>query len=79
MKNYLKPTLVFAAASVGGASTCLAKLKKEDLELIADILGDGYDANKIFGMSEACDIGVPIAYYCKYTSVELGAEQGFIS
>lgn len=79
MKNYLKPTLVFAAASVGGASTCLAKLDKADLELIADILGEGYDANKIFGMSEACDIGVPIDYYCKYTSVELGAQQGFIS
>lgn len=76
MKNYLKPTLVFAAASVGSPSSCLAQV---DMELIADILGEGYDANKIFGMSEACDIGVPIDYYCKYTSVELGAQQGFIS
>ena len=76
MKNYLKPTLVFAAASVGNASSCLVKV---DMELIADILGEGYDADKIFGMSEACTIHVPIDYYCKYTSVELGAEQGFLS
>ncbi len=76
MKNYLKPTLVFAAASAGSPSTCLVQV---DMELIADILGEGYDANKIFGMSEACETGVPIDYYCKYTSVELGAEQGFLS
>lgn len=76
MKNYLKPTLVFAAASAGSPSTCLVQV---DMELIADILGEGYDANKIFGMSEACEIGVPIDYYCKFTSVELGAEQGFNS
>ena len=79
MKDYLKPTLVFAAASVGGASTCLEKLNKADLELIADILGEGYDPNQIFGMGEECLMPVPIDYYCKYTSVELGAEQGFIS
>ena len=76
MKNYLKPTLVFAAASAGSPSTCLVQV---DMELIADILGEGYDANKIFGMSEACEIGVPIDYYSKFTSVELGAEQGFNS
>ncbi len=76
MKDYLKPTLVFAAASVGSASSCLVQV---DMELIADILGEGYDADKIFGMSEACEMGVPIDYYCKYTSVELGAEQGFLS
>ncbi len=76
MKNYIKPTLVFAAASVGSPSSCLAKV---DMELIADILGESYDANKIFGMGEACEIGVPIDYYCKYTSVESGAIQGFTS
>ena len=76
MMDYLKPKLVFAAASVGNASSCFAKV---DMDLIADILGDGFDANKIFGMSEACETGVPIDYYCKYTSVELGAEQGFTS
>ena len=76
MKKYLKPTLVFAAASIGSPSSCLAQV---DMELIADILGEGYDADKIFGMSEACDIHVPIDYYCKYTSVELGAQQAFIS
>ncbi len=76
MKKYLKPTLTFAAASVGSPSSCLVQV---DMELIADILGDGYDANKIFGMNEACETGVPIDYYCKYTSVELGAEQGFLS
>ncbi len=76
MKNYLKPTLVFASAAVGSPSTCLVQV---DLELIADILGEGYDANKIFGMNEQCDTPVPIDYYCKFTSVELGAEQGFLS
>lgn len=76
MKNYLKPTLVFAAASVGSPSSCLVQV---DMELIADILGEGYDADKIFGINEACETGVPIDYYCKYTSVELGAEQGFLS
>lgn len=76
MKKYLKPTLVFAAASVGSPSSCLAQV---DMELIADILGEGYDANQIFGMNEACETHVPIDYYCKYTSVELGAMQGFIS
>lgn len=76
MKKYLKPTLVFAAASVGTPSSCLAQV---DMELIADILGDGYDAGKIFGMNEACEMHVPIDYYCKYTSVELGAVQGFLS
>ena len=78
MMDYLKPKLVFAAASVGNASSCFAKV---DMDLIADILGEGYAdaADKIFGMSEACEMGVPIDYYCKYTSVELGAEQGFTS
>lgn len=76
MKNYLKPTLVFASASVGSPSSCLAQV---DMELIADILGEGYDANKIFGIGEACETGVPIDFYCKYTSVELGAVQGFLS
>ena len=76
MKDYLKPTLVFAAASIGSASSCLVKV---DMELIADILGEGYEADQIFGMNESCQKGVPIDYYCKYTSVELGAQQAFIS
>ena len=76
MKNYLKPTLVFAAASAGSPSTCLVQV---DLELIADILGEGYDKDEIFGMNESCQTPVPIDYYCKYTSVETGAEQGFLS
>lgn len=76
MKNYLKPTLVFAAASVGDPSTCLVQV---DLELITDILGEGYDVNQIFGMQETCGQKVPIDYYCKFTSVELGSEQGFLS
>lgn len=78
MKKYLKPTLVFAAASVGSPSSCLG-LSQDDMDLIADILGDGFDANKIFGMNEACEIGVPIEHYCKYTSVETGAMQAFLS
>lgn len=76
MKNYLKPTLVFAAASAGSPSTCLVQV---DLELIADILGDDYDKDAIFGMTEGCQTPVPIDYYCKFTSVETGAEQGFLS
>lgn len=76
MKKYLKPTLVFAAASVGTPSSCLEQV---DMELIADILGNGFDAESIFGMNEPCGTPVPIDYYCKYTSVELGAAQGFLS
>lgn len=76
MKAYIKPTLAFASTSVGIASSCFVQV---DLELIADILGEGYDADKIFGMNEACTTPVPIDYFCKYTSVELGAEQGFLS
>lgn len=76
MKNYLKPTLVFAAASAGSPSSCLVQV---DLDLIADILGTGFDATKIFGIGEDCDTKVPIDYYCKYTSVESGAVQGFLS
>lgn len=76
MKNYLKPTLVFAAASAGSPSSCLVQV---DLDLIADILGTGFDATKIFGIGEGCDTEVPIDYYCKYTSVESGALQGFLS
>ena len=76
MKKYLKPTLVFASASIGSPSSCLVQV---DMELIADILGEGFDANQIFGMGEACQVGVPIDYYCKYSSVESGALQGFVS
>lgn len=76
MKKYSKPTLVFAAASVGSPSSCLVQV---DMELIADILGTGYDKDEIFGMYESCRTPVPIDFYCKYTSVELGADQGFLS
>ncbi len=76
MKKYLKPTLVFASASIGSPSSCLVQV---DMELIADILGEGFDANQIFGIGEACQVGVPIDYYCKYSSVESGALQGFVS
>ncbi len=75
MKKYLKPTIVFAAASAGGPSSCLNNAA--DLELIQDILGAGYDINSLFGIAETCEIGVD--YYCKYTSVESGSEQVFIS
>lgn len=74
MKKYLRPTIVFAAASAGGPSSCLNNVN--DLEIIKDILA-GYDINKLFGVAEACEIGVD--YYCKYTSVESGSEQVFNS
>ena len=76
MKNYVKPTFILAATAAGKPSSCFTQV---DLELIADILGGGFNANEIFGMQEACGTKVPIDYYCKYTSVELGAEQGFLS
>ena len=76
MKNYVKPTFVLAAAAAGSPSTCFTKV---DLELIADILGEGYDKDAIFGADEACAIGIPSEYYCKFTSVELGKAQGFLS
>ncbi len=76
MKNYVKPTFILAAAAAGSPSTCLVQV---DLDLIADILGEGYDKDAIFGMNEACETKVPVDYYCKFTSVELGSEQGFLS
>ena len=76
MKNYVKPTFILAATAAGSPSTCLTQV---DLDLIADILGEGFDADKIFGMYEACDSKVDIDLYCKFTSVELGSEQGFLS
>lgn len=76
MKNYMKPMLTFAAAAAGSPSSCLEQV---DLELIADILGTDFNKDKIFGMNEACEQPVPIDYYCKYTSVELGSTQGFLS
>lgn len=76
MKNYLKPTLVFAAASVGSTSSCFAP---EDLKIIVDALGAGYDADKIFGADEPCLTPIFSEYYCKYTSVESGKAQGFLS
>ncbi len=74
MKKYLRPTIVFAAASAGGPSSCLNNVN--DLEIIKDILA-GYDINKLFGVAEACEIGVD--YFCKFTSVESGSEQVFLS
>ncbi len=76
MKNYIKPTLILTAAAAGGPSTCLVQV---DLDVITDILGEGFDADKIFGMHEACESKVAIDLYCKFTSVELGSEQGFLS
>lgn len=76
MKNYVKPTFILAAATAGKPSSCLTTV---DLDLISEILGDGYDVDKIFGQYEACDQKVAIDYYCKFTSVELGSEQGFLS
>lgn len=76
MKNYVKPTFILAATAAGKPSSCLAQV---DLELIADFLGEGFDADKIFGEDEACVIGIPSEYYCKFTSVELGKAQGFLS
>ena len=76
MKNYVKPTFILAAASSGQPSSCLVQV---DLDLIADFLGPNYDPNEIFGMKEACGEPIPVDFYCKFTSTELGAEQGFLS
>lgn len=76
MKNYVKPTFILAAAAAGSPSTCLVQV---DLELIAGILGEGYNKDEIFGTDEACVTPVPVDYYCKFTSVELGRDQGFLS
>ena len=76
MKNYVKPTFILAASTSGSPHTCLTQV---DLALISEILGDGYDVNKIFGQYETCDQQVAIDYYCKFTSVELGSAQGFLS
>ena len=71
MKNYMKPTLVFAAASVGTTGTCDVKLTQEDLDLIADIVGSN-NIDRAFGINEGCLI--PFDMYCKYTSAESGVK-----
>ena len=76
MKNYVKPTFILAASTTGSPSSCIVQ---PDLELIAEILGEGFEVDKIFGQFEACESHVDIDYYCKFTSVELGSAQGFLS
>ena len=49
-----------------------------DMGLIQSIVG-GVDANKTFGMGEACEIQIPLDMYCKFTSTEMGAAQIFWS
>jgi hypothetical protein len=71
MKNYMKPTLVFAAASTGTTGTCDYVLTQDDLDLIGDIVGKD-NIDQAFGMNEGCTI--PFDMYCKYTSAESGVK-----
>lgn len=77
MKNYIKPTVHLAldGTTSGTVSSCEVAA---DMQLIQSIVG-GADADKIFNITEACEIGVALDMYCKFTSSELGAAQAFIS
>lgn len=78
MNQYVKPTIKLASAAANSASagSCLNQV---DRELLESIIGPGYDLSKAFGMNEPCENPVPIDAYCKFTSAELGAIQGFSS
>lgn len=78
MNQYVKPVIKLAGASGASSGSCAYNLTKDDLALIASIIGD-IDMDKAFGMNEACDIQVPIESYCKFTSGELGASMAFSS
>lgn len=71
MDNYIKPSIKLVADSGARASTnsCSASA---DMDLIQSIVG-GVDADKTFGMGEACEIQIPLDMYCKFTSADLGA------
>lgn len=77
MKQYTKPTIAVAAATVP-TKPVFCRVQA-DLDIIASVLGPSFEANKIFGINEACEQQVPLDFYCKFTSVELGAEQAFLS
>lgn len=78
MNQYVKPVIKLAGVSGASSGSCAYKLTKDDLALIASIIGD-VDMDNAFGMNEACDIQVPIESYCKFTSGELGASMAFSS
>lgn len=76
MNNYVKPVIRLAQSSgARGVSSCMSEA---DMELIQSIVG-GADADKTFGMTEECEIQIPLEMYCKFTSAELGATQIFWS
>ncbi len=77
MKTYQKPTIMLSSTA-STASTLGSCMEKVDAELIQQITGLPI-TNDSFGMNEACKKPVPIEFYCKFTSGELGALQAFIS
>lgn len=77
MKKYTKPTIAIAANSSTSVPVFCAV--QADLDLIAGILGSGFDGKKIFGLDEPCEQPVPIDIYCKFTSAEMGIAQAFLS
>lgn len=78
MNQYVKPAIKLAGTSGASTGSCAYNLTRDDLELIAAIIGD-IDINKAFGMYESCEVQVPIESYCKFTSGELGASMAFSS
>ncbi len=80
MKQYTKPTIAIAAnSSESSVSTCFQKV---DTELITSILGYDLTLEQLrntFSTGEPCKFPIPIDFYCKFTSVDMGALQAFIS
>ena len=77
MKQYTKPTIAIAAAT--GTSNPVFCSVQADLELIKNIIGDGFNWDQAFALTEACKEGIPLEIYCKFTSAELGLAQAFLS
>ena len=76
MKSYTKPTIALLAVNnQTGSVFCDVQA---DIDLIKDIIGD-VNMDAAFGLNEACANQVPIDWYCKFTSAEMGAAQAFTS
>lgn len=77
MKQYMKPTIMLSATSNPTAITCIQKV---DTELILTITGLHVDnLNNAFADTEPCKEPLPIEFFCKFTSVDMGGVQAFIS
>jgi hypothetical protein len=76
MKDYIKPTIKLASTISDTGTSVTCSNTAEDMQLIKDLTGVD-DVKVLFGIGEGCSVEVDM--YCKFTSVEVGNVQVFIS